>query len=458
MEALLHAAVSEPEIAREAWGRWILGRSLEDVSWQELRLLGAVAGRAELLGVTPEQRPRLDGIRRFIWTRTQLKMAAALPVLRQLGGRGVPFCLLKGAALIAGGHLAAGERFIRDVDVLVARSRLAEAVEILFSAGWKPEHYASPEEVFSLGFPRRHALAFRSQDHPGDEIDLHLSASELGRFPKSDDGLWSRARETRLFGLTAFVPAPEDLLCIALVHSYLSDRTEEHDWAVDAVALARRPGFDWRVLASESHRRGVDALVCARLQSLRAMRALALPEDALRELEATGARRSPPPRAGLPRAPAGRGAGERSAAPAARRGRFAPGACWRSRAERPPRRNLPSRRPAPGCAWRLPCPGDSRLPATPRSVELRGRILNARARSPIPYHLYCGSVRLAEGRTRPGSSPDQGRVHRIRVTARLDPAVAAAEGRPPLSLYFGRRSRASSLLGPDAVLRIDRVR
>jgi hypothetical protein len=49
-------------------------------------------------------------------------------------------------------------------------------------------------------------------------------------------------------------------------------------------------------------------------------------------------------------------------------------------------------------------------------------------------------------------------VHRIRVSARIDPAVAAAEGRPPLSLYFGRRSRASSQLGPDAVLGIDSVR
>jgi len=79
------------------------------------------------------------------------------------------------------------------------------------------------------------------------------------------------------------------------------------------------------------------------------------------------------------------------------------------------------------------------------------------ARSPIPYRLYCGSVRLAEGRTRLGSSPGQGSVHWIRVTARLAPTVAAAEGRPPLSLYFDRRSPASSQLGPDAVLWIDGV-
>ena len=154
MQALLRAAVSEPEVARAAWADWIADHSLDDVSWEELRLLGAIAGRGELLDVAPAQRPRLDGIRRFIWTRTQLKLAAAVPILRQLAGSGVPFCLLKGTALIAGGHLAAGERFIRDVDVLVPRSRLADAVAILFAAGWTPERYASLEEVFSLGFPR----------------------------------------------------------------------------------------------------------------------------------------------------------------------------------------------------------------------------------------------------------------------------------------------------------------
>jgi hypothetical protein len=454
---LLHAAVSEPEIARAAWSRWSLGRSLDDVSWKELRLLGAVAGRSQLLEVAPDQRPRLDGIRRFIWTRTQLKLAAALPVLRRLGAADVPFCLLKGAALIAGGHLAAGERFIRDVDVLAPRSRLAEAVEILLAAGWKPEHYASLEEIFSLGFPRCHALAFRGPENPDDQIDLHLSSLELSRFPKSDDGLWSRAREARLFGLPARVPAPEDLLCTALVHSYRSDRAEEHDWAVDAVALSRRAGFDWSILAREAHRRGVDALVCARLESLRAMRALALPPGLLEQL--SGSRpdadlrrelgvlaRAKPWRVGAERR-------VRSAARAVRARRQLELAGGAFAEEKSPF-------PAPYAWLRLDAPLPAAFPSsgTPIPVELRGRILNARARSPIPFRLYCGSVRLAEGRTRPERSPGQGGVHRIRVSARIDPAVAAAEGRPPLSLYFGRRSRASSQLGPDAVLGIDSVR
>jgi hypothetical protein len=54
--------------------------------------------------------------------------------------------------------------------------------------------------------------------------------------------------------------------------------------------------------------------------------------------------------------------------------------------------------------------------------------------------------------------PGAGNVHSIRVRARLDPTITAAEGRPPLSLYFGRRSRATAPLGPEAVLMVDRVR
>jgi hypothetical protein len=327
----------------------------------------------------------------------------------------------------------------------------------LFASGWRPGRYASPEEVFSLGFPRCHALAFRSAQHPEDEIDLHLSASELGRFARSDDGLWSRVSPSRLFGLTASVPAPEDLLCNALVHSFVSDGLEGYDWVVDAVALARRPDFDWRVLVLEAHRRGVDVLVRARLQSLLAMRALTLPASVERELFGLAAapelvrelalleRRHPRRRLS--------DASVRRAARALRARRLLAAETRVGSQERAP---FPA-----ACAWlRLDAPLPEGFPTSgrPRAVAVEARILHARGRSPIAYHLYCGSVRLAAGRTRPRRSADHGRVHWIRVKARLDPAVAAAEGRPPLSLYFGRRSRATAPLGPEARFGIDCVR
>jgi hypothetical protein len=207
----------------------------------------------------------------------------------------------------------------------------------------------------------------------------------------------------------------------------------------------------------EAHRRGADALVGARLQQLRTMRALSLPPAILQELDGPG------PDAALRR--------ERVALTRRR-----PWLAWADRRARSAARAVRARRqlaleagapteekspfPAAYAGLRLDTPLPPGFPASgsPVSVKIRGRILNARARSPIPFRLYCGSVRLVEGRTRPGSATGQGSVHGIRVAARLDPAVAAAEGRPPLSLYFGRRSRASSSLGPEAVLAIDEVR
>ena len=298
---------------------------------------------------------------------------------------------------------------------------------------------------FSLGF---RASCLRSGPVEAGANRPPPLGRRAGTLPESDEGLVARARGpsvrlralVRIRGLLVTVPG-----CTATFGSRRGD-----DWAVDAVAAdarpcspegwrARRTGSasrpdprarqSWRQAASGS-RRGV------------LLSGLATPDpDLVRELGLL--RRKPA--AGAARRPAGAGGGEggQRAAPA-------------PSLDRPPiAEKSPSRR-CSGSGRSLPegFPGAG----APQKVELSARILNSRARAPIGFRLYCGSVRLAEGRTRPGAATGEGRVHRLRASGRLDPAVAAAAGGPPLSLYFGRRSRASSPLGPDAVLVIDRVR
>ena len=94
----------------------------------------------------------------------------------------------------------------------------------------------------------------------------------------------------------------------------------------------------------------------------------------------------------------------------------------------------------------------------PRKLSISGRILHARARAPIRYRLYCGSVRLGAGRTLPIPAGGRGGFHAFRISAELDPAIVAAEGQAALSLYFGRRSRAAGVLGRDAVIQVTRLR
>ena len=93
----------------------------------------------------------------------------------------------------------------------------------------------------------------------------------------------------------------------------------------------------------------------------------------------------------------------------------------------------------------------------PRKLSISGRILHARARTPIRYRLYCGSVRLGAGRTLPIPARGRAGFHAFRINAELEPAIVAAEGQAALSLYFGRRSRAAGILGRDRVIEITRL-
>lgn len=446
---LLAAAVARPPHARAAWAAWSAARDIEDISWDELRLLGVVAARRRALAIDDELGPRLDGIRRFIWSSTQFRIAGAMPILRRLAERGVPFCLLKGAALLTGGHLLAGERFMRDVDLLFRREHLAEAVDVLLTMGWRTERIASRQEIFSLAFPRLHALGFESRNDPEHAIDLHLSALPLNRFLRSDEALWGRTRETRLFGVPVRVPAAEDLMCLTLAHSYLSDREQGHDWAVDAAALARGADFDWELLFVEAHRRGIELMVLGRLRQLLALGAISIPRAATewldrihpepifwRELESLARRTATGRVPASPTAPA----------------------CSSVRARRllshvgeekaPP---LPE--PLPWLRWDVPLPQQMPQPATGGEVRIRGRIRHAASLKPIRFRVYYGSSCLAGGHTIP--IPLWG--HRFDVRLRLDPAVVAAEGEASLSFYFGRRSRDAGVLVPRSKLSLTRI-
>ena len=125
---------------------------------------------------------------------------------------------------------------------------------------------------------------------------------------------------------------------------------------------------------------------------------------------------------------------------------------------RPSEAKLPF--PAPSGWLRTDAALPDGFPASgpPRKLSISGRILHARARAPIRYRLYCGSVRLGAGRTLPIPAGGRGGFHAFRISAELDPAIVAAEGQAALSLYFGRRSRAAGVLGRDTVIRVTRLR
>jgi Uncharacterised nucleotidyltransferase len=285
---LLIAALAEPVAAAVAWQRWTELRDLDTTAWAEVRLLSALAPRLAALDPASPYLPRIKGISRYVWTHTQITLAAGRPLLAALHQAGIPLLVLKGGARMAQDPVAAAGRLLRDIDVLVPRGQWPRALEIADRLGWLPAPDAShqgrlePETVRRI-FPMHHAIGFR---HGKGEVDLHHSALYMSRHPGADDGLWQRAQAATLQSVPVLVPSPADELLHGLCHGALYSPEPVADWALDTAALIRAGTVDWRVFEAEAVARSVEPYVVAGLMLLVERIGLPVPAAVLKRLTA----------------------------------------------------------------------------------------------------------------------------------------------------------------------------
>lgn len=281
---LIQAAISPTDQARRAWRDWITRRALDQASWAEVRLLPSIAARARELDIAVEHVPRLDGIRRFVWSKTQQQMMAARPALVALAGHGLTPMPLKGAAVIASGVASMAQRYVRDIDLLVPAERLGQAIPLLGEAGWRCPFYPALDEALSLGLAKSHAIQFIKTG--GGELDLHAYALAPNPFPGDDDDLWARAVDGLYLNVPCKLPCREDLLVNTLEHSFRRDPDRVLDWSVDAARVIEAGGIDWRLVADCALERSLAVPVEARLRYLREVCGLvSIPESALEALQ-----------------------------------------------------------------------------------------------------------------------------------------------------------------------------
>lgn len=264
---LIQAAVSPTDQARRAWRDWIARRSLDEASWAEVRLLPGIAARARELDIAAEQVPRLDGIRRFVWSKTQQQMMAARPAMMAFANHGLTPMLLKGAAVISSGVATMAQRYVRDIDILVPAEKLGDAIPLLNDTGWHSPFFPTLEEALYLGFAKSHAIQFNGPN--GGELDLHSYALAPNPFPGDDAGLWRRAVDGAYLNVRCKFPGREDLLINALEHSFRRDPDRVLDWSVDAARLIEAGGIDWRLVADCALERSLAVPVEGRLRYLR---------------------------------------------------------------------------------------------------------------------------------------------------------------------------------------------
>lgn len=247
---LVRAALCPTAEAARSWQDWKASRNFDDITWEEMRLLVPVAARLAEIDPGSPLRPRIDGLAKQIWTRTQIRLRESCQVFDGLNEAGVPFIVFKGGAQYAEGLAVSPRRVMGDIDILIQRRDAVPALDALEANGWR----AVGGESFALlrqSLPGRLRVNFRKGQH--GEIDLHVSPFHFARStPALEAALWARAKPANLVLRPVLVPDPTDSMLLMMAHGVEGGGG---DWAIDAATRMARQPIDWdRVVATAEQR------------------------------------------------------------------------------------------------------------------------------------------------------------------------------------------------------------
>lgn len=268
LNLLLGAAFLPDAEALRCWQEWQRKRDIEDVSWEEHKLLARIAGRLARIDPECPYRPRLEGLSRAHWTQSQLMLRSGADALDSLIGKGIPVMLLKGGALHAAG-LGKGPRITSDLDILVRRPDFPRAMEALYAAGWTTKYSV---EFMRISWRFSHGANLRRRPH-GD-IDVHHQP--VHGAPLADDALeamWARGVRANFHGRPVLIPSLEDMIVFAsdhAVHSY-ADKAPTAAWVFDLALLVSQSDIDPDRVAEIARALGADVDVLATVSYLESL-------------------------------------------------------------------------------------------------------------------------------------------------------------------------------------------
>ena len=265
LHLLLQANLAPDDVAARAWQDWQRMRSIEDATWLEVRLLAPLARRIATLDPRSPLRPRLEGLAKAHWSKTQLIIRDCAPAIDALKGAGIEFLLFKGAAYYAEGLAPATRRIMADVDILVRPEAAAAASDRLCDSGWSSKKGYSPERLRSKVLASISGASYRKGEY--GEIDLHCHVFYFTRRnPQLNASLWENARPARFAGRAVLVPSPEDSIVIGIADGV---RSGEGDWIMDVGYRIRNSQIEWDRVASIAEQRGLVPLIHSGLTYLR---------------------------------------------------------------------------------------------------------------------------------------------------------------------------------------------
>jgi hypothetical protein len=279
---LLQAALGQGQNAAAAWERWERENGLDRPDEGSYRLLPLVYRNLSRQGYSGPQWNILRGIHRSAWSQNQLLFHQARPLLEQIQGAGVPVLLCKGAALALSIYPDAGCRPMRDIDILVPRSRGRAIFQQLEAALWRPTGWR-PNSLPESYFQFTHAEDFEAPG--GGRVDLHWHALNLCCHDAADETFWRHAEPLDFLGLPLQTCHATEHLLQACAHGIVWSPVPPVRWAADAIVLlGGSAAIDWQRLVETACRLEVAPYVHRALAFLRRELDAPVPADVLKRL------------------------------------------------------------------------------------------------------------------------------------------------------------------------------
>lgn len=256
IDRLLRAAtLPDDALAAESWRAFEAAADFDQLTAGEMRLIGLAARRLATLAPDSPMRPRIEGIERANWSRSQLAIGEASAGMRALQAAGVEMLVIKGAMRAATGDAGARGRMLNDVDVVVRPDDLARAYEILTDDGWRP---AGSGSVVYHASRLSDAVGINLVRGRFGNLDLHRTPFHPPYELADDDAaIWQRSLAGTVGYASVRAPSPTDAVTISMAHGAL-DAHKSSDWLADIAASIDR-GVDWNMLEEVVSRRRLQA-------------------------------------------------------------------------------------------------------------------------------------------------------------------------------------------------------
>ena len=266
----------------------------ESIDWDYLIRMALRHGMMPLLywhlsAICPEAVPApvLDDLKsRFQQNaRRNLILAGELrKVLEMLADHQISAIPYKGPMLatFVYGNLAL--RQFTDLDILVHKSDVLRAKDLLISRGYQP----------TLQLTRTQETAYLESNHEyvlWHERDVLLEVHwafgpRFFSFAFDPEGVWARAERTSLAGAMVLTLSPEDLLVILCMH-HSKDGWDRLEWICGVAELIRRHDrMDWRWVIGQADMLGMRRMLFLGLYLASDVLGAALPEHVLHTVQA----------------------------------------------------------------------------------------------------------------------------------------------------------------------------